>query len=250
MKKTLSILLAVILALSAFTMVSFAEETEITEVTTAVTDEPTETPDESTDAPTDFADSMYAKFLDKHINDGNFLNTELALELSAYGEDGSVNVYIKDGKLAAEASRKIGLFSLKFKMIVDINSKEVKIYFPVLPFFYISYDVPGEIEDVLTDDLFIDYSDLVLERVGKVQVSGTEYYFEQIKYYDEQINGEIKAYFKDGELVHIETIEDGSFVGVGDISYEVSDKDVELPFYAFIDVTPLIDLFDSLFGLM
>ena len=132
MKKTLSILLAVILAFSAFTMVSFAEETEITE---AVTEASTETPDEPTDAPKDINDSMYAKWMDKHINDGNFLNTELAMEATVYGEDGQVNVYIKDGKLAAEASRKIGLFSLKFKMIVDLNNMEFKIYSPVLPFF-------------------------------------------------------------------------------------------------------------------
>lgn len=97
--------------------------------------------------------------------------------------------------------------------------------------------------DAFTDGLFIDYSDLVLESVSKVQVSGTEYYVEEI-------SGGIKAYFKDGELVHTETFDGGLIVAVGDISYEVSDKDVELPFYAFIDVTPLIDFFDSLLGLM
>ncbi len=234
MKKLLSILLAVILAFSAFTMVSFAEET-------------TDAPADVTDAPTDISDSMYAKWMDEQLN-SNVANAELAIEATFSGEDAPVNIYIKGGKIAIEISRKIGLFNSKLKMITDINSGNIKIYFPILPFFYMNFDASSDYVNDFADIPLVDYSDLVLESVGKVQESGTEYYVEEFR--NTEVDADMDCYFKDGELVRIEMHGSDSSAFIAEVSCDVSDKDVELPFYAFIDVTPLLTLFETLFGLI
>jgi hypothetical protein len=98
------------------------------------------------------------------------------------------------------------------------------------------------------DILFYDYSDIVLESVGKVQESGTEYYVEKFK--KSETNAFMDYYFKDGELVRVEIHNSDSSIVTAKISYDVSDKDVDLPFYAFIDLSPLITLFETLVELI
>ncbi len=251
MKKTLSILLAVILAFSAFTMVSFAEETEITEVTTGATDVPdgtTDTPENTIDMPTDIKDSMYVNWVDNHFN--AYLSEIFAAKFTVFinEDETTFDMYIKDGKVAFDILYKLGLFTLKIKAIMDFNSEKIKVYFPSLPFFYINvnFDTTIDYSDELSNVMF-DYSNYVLENTYYANHEGIEYYVE--KMLDTEKNWDMYAYFKDGELVRVEYFVFDSNVAIMDISYEVSDKDVELPFYAFIDVTPLIDFFDSLLGL-
>lgn len=247
MKKTLSILLAVFLAFSAFTMVSFAEETEITEVTTAVTDAPADSTDTPA-SPTDINDSMYVKWMGDNFD---FNNTELAIKMTAFtdGIESTFYTYIKSGKIAIKAPFELGFLTLDVKLVLDVNSGEIKVYSPVCPFFYmdLSPDTMVDISDELSN-IPMDYSNYVLEQTCYVTVDGTEYYTEKIL--DTESNYKTNCYFKDGELVRMEAIGYDTSSTILEFSHNVSDKDVELPFYAFIDVTPLIDFFDSLLGLM
>lgn len=227
MKKFLSILLAVILAFSALTMVSFAEET---------TDPPTDTPD----VPTDIYDSMYAKWVDEYLNSG-FFNNEISMKISVFSSefDSPFYAFIKNGKMVVDIPHKIGPFNTNLKLIADSNNERFQVYSTLFPLFYLKYDVDSSSFNDIFDEKFADYSDFVLDSVSKVQVSGTEYYVEKM-------SGNLSAYFKDGELVRLELIEADSNVLTFEISYSVSDKDVNLPFYAFIDVTPIFDFFSSL----
>lgn len=233
MKKFLSILLAVILAFSALTMVSFAEET---------TDPSTDTPD----VPTDIYDSMYAKWVDEYINSG-FFNNEISMKISGFSSefdspfeiDSPFYAFIKNGKMVVDIPHKIGPFNTNLKLIADSNNERFQVYSTLFPLFYLKYDVDSSSFNEIFDEIFVDYSDLVLDSVSKVQVSGTEYYVEKI-------NGCLSAYFKDGDLVRLEFIDADSSVFIIEISYSVSDKDVNLPFYAFIDVTPIFDFLFSL----
>lgn len=247
MKKLISIILAVILAFSAFTMVSFAEETESTEVTTAVTDAPADSTD-APDSPTDIKDSMYVKWMEDNLD---FNNTELAIKTTSFtdGIESTFDMYIKDSKMAFNLPFKLGFFTLNGKLIFDANSGEIKVYSPVFPFFYmdLSPDTMVDFSDELSN-ITMDYSNYVLEQTCYVTVDGTEYYTEKIL--DTESNYKTNCYFKDGELVRMEVIGHDTISTIFEFSHNVSDKDVSLPFYAFIDVTPLIDLFDSLFGLM
>lgn len=232
MKKFLAILLAVVLAFSTLTMVSFAEETA-------------NQPADVTDVPTDINDSMYAKWIDEHINSG-IDNTEIALKATINGEEAPVNIYIKGYKMAIELSLKIGLFNSKIKMISDIKSGNSKIYYSFFPFFYMNIDSPDDYVNDFSDMLIKDYSDCVLKSVSKEQVSGVEYYVEKIS--DTENDTDLECYFKDGELVRLKTIDNDSNVIVAEVSCSVSDEDVGLPFYAFIDATAFLALFEPLLG--
>ena len=247
MKKFLSILLAVFLAFSACSMVSFAEEPESTDVTEVVTDAPADSTDTPA-SPTDIKDSMYVKWMEDNLD---FNNTELAIKTTSFtdGIESTFDMYIKDSKMAFNLPFKLGFFTLDVKLVLDVNSGEIKVYSPVCPFFYmdLSPDTMVDISDELSN-IPMDYSNYFLEQTGYVTVDGTEYYTEKIL--DTESNYKTNCYFKDGELVRMEVIGYDTSSTIFEISHNVSDKDVSLPFYAFIDVTPLIDFFDSLLGLM
>ena len=229
MKKFLSILLAIILAFSAFTLVSFAEETEIANVSS-----------EPTDAPANTRDSKYAKWIDEKINadDREFVIKELS---RINGVDTEITAYVKDGKVAMKGEVDLEIFTLKCKFVVDVNSGKAKIYIFNLPFFYISVD---DVSEIFGDynALIYDYSDLDLVSVSKMQASGKEYYVE--KFINNQNQVITKAFFSDdGTLVRTESIDaTGYDTVITEFSYDVSDRDVNLPFYAFIDLAPLFTL--------
>lgn len=233
MKKLLSILLAVILAFSAFTMVSFAEDAE---TTVPVEEAPTDTPDESTDV----IESLTAKWFDEYFNNGNIVNANVAIKVvyANTGDDMPDAIYAKDGKIVFNFPLKLGLLTLKPTVIFDINRKTCSIYFSSFPFFYITLPTTNDQNNNLLNTIMsFDTSDLVPEESKYVQVDGTEYYVEE--YYD----GDLHAYFKDGDLVRMER--DDTLI---EISYDVSDEDVSLPSLA-LNVTPLV-IFFGLFGLI
>lgn len=245
MKKFLSILLAVILAFSAFTMVSFAEDAENTEITEGTTETPTETPDEPVETPEAPAESMLAKWMDEVFNN-NFANSNIALEIDSeiyrdtdFGSMTVTNVYSKDGKVAIDASFKLSFLNIKIKCIFDFNNETLSFYLPDFPLFYITVPALSDTFNGFLDSFYTDTSDLIVEKSQYVKIDGTEYYVEE--YFD----GDLHVYFKDGKLVRAEN---SYRMIIMDVSYDVSDKDVSVPSLA-LNVTPLVILF-GLFGLI
>ena len=220
MKKIISILLAVILAFSAFSMVSFAEGTE------------------GADLPVDPKDSMTAKwFRDNDMND--FDKMELAVKVTSFFEEtASIStVYIKDGKIAIEAPLEFGFLTVNSKIILDIEQRNLSAYCPSFPFFYISFDGIGDYSEDFTQFPIFEDPDLVLEDT----YSESGYYVEKMRNLAEDLYN--CYYFKDGELVFIETYEfDVKTSSVEILSCDVSDKDVSVPSYA-IDLTFIFNLF-------
>ena len=247
MKKFLSILLAVILAFSAFTMVSFAEETEITE---AVTEASTETPDAPTDTPdkpTDIKDSMFYKWATNH-NWNSLNDVEFSGKITGRADNGLITaeLWIKNGKAAFEMPLEAGEYILNSKLILSIKGGSAKYYLSDFPFFYFSINprlILSNFRTLCVSLPFQEDSDLVLESA-----------YEEDGYYVEEIrNTEWGTtnyyYFKDGELVRTESYQYGTLLEkIEDISYEVSDKDVRGPILA-LNLTPLI-FFLGLFGLI
>jgi hypothetical protein len=170
MKKFLSILLAVILAFSAFTMVSFAEDAENTEITEGTTETPTETPDEPTETPEVPAESMLAKWMDEVFNN-NFANSNIALEIDSefykdtdFGSMTITNLYSKDGKVAFDASIKRGFLNIRIKFIIDFNNETLSIYLPYFPLFYITIPASSDTLNGYLDRFYADTSDLIVEK--------------------------------------------------------------------------------------
>ena len=245
MKKFLSILLAVILAFSAFTMVSFAEDAENTEITEGTTETPTETPDEPVETPEAPAESMLAKWMDEVFNN-NFANSNIALEIDSeiyrdtdLGSMKVTNVYSKDGKVALVEAFKLSFLNIRIKFIFDFNNETVSFYLPDFPLFYITIPVSSDTLNGYLDSLYTDTSDMVVEKSQYVKIDGTEYYVEECS------DGDLVGYFKDGKLVRFENRYNMTTM---DVSYDVSDKDVSVPSYA-INLTSMAFLF-GLFGLI
>lgn len=247
MKKTLSILLAVILAFSAFTMVSFAEETEITDVTEVVTDAPadsTDTPADTPDKPQNIEDTLFYKW----ANDNNWNSlddVQFSGKLTQLDNEGKLatgDCYFKGGKMVVDVPLEIS----GFKGLLNFKTQTAKAWLAEFPFFYLQLGFMAlgiTTESAIALPIpFLKEANLVLE--DTYEENG--YYVEKIKNTKE---GTVNyCYFKDGKLAYSESYYYGTKIEMIEfLSYEVSDKDVRGPIFA-INLTPLLILF-GLFGI-
>lgn len=196
MKKITAILMAMIFALSAFSVMGYAEG-ETTEI----------------------AETRLEKWLAKFEENREISFKEFMLD----GEH--VNLYLKGDKWAFEG--KINDF-LTFKEIGDSEGNQY-IFFKEIPFFYMNiggdYYEEDNIVDEVIDELYYQSGDFV--RYYKKD----EYYFEEYKYPETDVY--TTFCFLGDELKYIGESEKAGFEVQAEIlSTKVDDKDVSIPWYA------------------
>lgn len=213
MKRILAIILAAFLSLSAFSVLSFASDTE-------------ENP--GTEAAKSLAVEWYKE-------NGFEFEAEVSLYDDPYAT--STHIWLTSDACATEIPL-TDTFPLMIKGIYDFNNGVASLYLPSFPFFFLEFTADESdaeyLRDLVTNSIEINDSNFV----KSYEDSG--YYIEEIKYDNETLS---YFYFKDGKLVKIENFDENNIKEntIEIISTHVKEKDLRVPFFA-INITPIFNL--------
>lgn len=243
MKKALSILLASIILITSFSSafaLDISTNADVATGTDAINPEPGAEPEPSKT----LYDQFYEEFSKAETARIKFSTTDYVMGFIPYTI--YCDISCDKGDIAATVQRGI------VKAHIIIKDGILSGYFPLAPICYFKYASPSFQNEQITPQTIFSYLLLIalaehlftdIEPIGTYEKTSFEKTY-KVEEYKSGENFVVRYEFSENQLVAVETenIHDKDTLKryEFEISYDTDKSDFKLPFYSFIDITPIL----------